>query len=91
MNATHKPQSEFAKELKDAKSKVEIGAKYCHYKNKDNYLVLAIGFLEANDEPCVIYQAQYGENIIFVRALSVWLEDVEFNNEIVPRFVKIED
>lgn len=90
MGRTHREQIELAKEIEDAKAKVTVGAQYWHYKGKDKvYEITGLGFLEANDELCVIYQAQYEEHLTFVRPLTVWLEQVEWEGKTVPRFTKI--
>lgn len=89
MGKTHKEQLELAIEIENAKSKVTIGAMYWHYKGRDKiYKVVGLGFLEANDELCVIYQAQYDQLLTFLRPLSIWLEQVEWEGEVVPRFNK---
>lgn len=51
---------------------------------------MGLGFLEATDELCVIYQAQYGEKLTFLRPLTIWLEKVEWEGKTVPRFTKIQ-
>jgi hypothetical protein len=90
MGRTHKEQLELRKEVEDAKYKVTVGARYWHYKGKDKvYEIIGLGFLEATDELCVIYQAQYGEKLTFLRPLTIWLEQVEWEGETVPRFTKI--
>ena len=90
MGRTHREQIELANEIEDAKSKVVVGSQYWHYKGKDKlYEVIGLGFLEANDELCVIYQAQYGERLTFLRPLTIWLEQVEWGSKTVPRFTKI--
>ena len=90
MGKTRKEQIELAKEVEDAKSKVTVGAEYWHYKGRNKvYKVTGLGFIEANNELCVIYQAQYGEKLTFLRPLSSWLENVEWEGETVPRFNKI--
>jgi hypothetical protein len=90
MGRTHKEQLVLAKETEDAKSKITVNAKYQHYKSADKiYEVIGLGFLEANDELCVIYQAQYGERLTFLRPLTIWLEQVEWEGKTVPRFTKI--
>lgn len=90
MGKTHKEQLELAKEIKNAKSQVTVGVEYWHYKGKDKvYTVIGLGFMEANDELCVIYQAQYGEKLTFLRPLSIWLENVEWQGKTVPRFNKM--
>jgi len=87
MGKTHEEQLALAKRIEDAKTKVTVGAKYWHYKSMDKvYEVTGLGFLEATDELCVIYQAQYGERLTFLRPLTIWLENVEWKGETVPRF-----
>lgn len=75
--------------LVDAAEEVAIGCTYRHYKNK-LYTVLDLAILESNTEVCVIYQAQYGERLKFIRVLSSWLEEVEYEGRVVKRFTKIE-
>jgi hypothetical protein len=90
MGKTHKQQLTLAKEIENAKTKVTVGATYWHYKARDKvYKVIGFGFLEATDELCVIYQAQYDERLTFLRPLTVWLENVEQEGSTVPRFNKI--
>lgn len=90
MGKTHKEQLELAKEIEEAKSKITVGAEYWHYKGRNKvYKVIGLGFLEANDDLCVIYQAQYGEKLTFLRPLRIWLENVEWEGKTVPRFNKI--
>jgi hypothetical protein len=90
MGSTHKDQLVLAGELERAKSQVTIGGLYRHHKSTiKTYEVIGLGFLEANDELCVIYQAQYGEQLTFVRPLTVWLETVEWEGTSVLRFTKI--
>lgn len=89
MGRTHKEQLELKKELEDAKTKITVGTLYRHHKNRDKvYKVIGLGFLEADDELCVIYQAEYGERLTFLRPLSIWLESVEWEGKIVPRFTE---
>lgn len=90
MGRTHKEQLVLAEEIAAAKTKVTVGEKYRHHKSADKiYEVIGLGFLEANDVLCVIYQAQYGERLTFIRPLTVWLEEVEWEGKIVPRFSKL--
>ncbi len=88
---THKEYSVLNKELASAKAKVTVGANYRHHKDPSKlYKVIDYGFLESNDELHVIYQAQYGEGIIFLRPLTSWLEQVEWEGQTTPRFVEVE-
>ena len=90
MGRTHKEQIELKKEIELAQTKIAVGELYWHYKSKDMvYKIIGLGFLEANDELSVIYQAQYGEQLTFLRPLTVWLENVEWEGKIVPRFNKV--
>ena len=87
MGKTHEEQLELAKEIEEAKMLVTVGALYTHYKGAEKiYKVIGLGFLEATDELCVIYQAQYGEQLTFLRPLTIWLEQVEWEGNVVPRF-----
>ncbi len=90
MGKTHVEQVVLAKEVEEAKNKVTIGAEYWHFKGREKvYKVLGLVFIESKDELCVIYQAQYGEQLTFLRPLTVWLEQVEWEGKSVPRFAKI--
>lgn len=86
----HKEHSVLSKELKDAKTKITIGADYRHHKDPNKlYKVIDLGFLESSDELHVIYQAQYGEGLIFLRPLTSWLEMVEWEGKTLPRFSQV--
>lgn len=90
MENTHKGQLELIQEIEQAQLKVTVGGEYWHYKSRDKvYKVIGLGFLEATDELCVMYQAQYGEKLTFIRPLVVWLEQVAWEGKTVPRFNKI--
>jgi len=91
MGATPKEQIELRRQVAAAEAQVAVDALYAHYKSADKiYKVLGLGFIEANLELCVIYQAQYGERLTFLRPLDVWLETVEWDGQTVPRFQKID-
>ena len=90
MGRTHEEQLVLIKDLDAASDKVTVGATYYHYKNNNKvYQVVGLGFLEASDELCVIYTAQYGKGLTFIRLLSVWLETLDWNGKIVQRFTKL--
>lgn len=77
--------------VNDAKKLVKIGGKYCHYKSNDKlYLVLHVGIREADEKPVVVYQALYGDQLVWVRDLDVWNEKVMINEKEVSRFVLME-
>ena len=78
-------QAQLQKRLSDAVAKVQVGGIYRHYKNK-LYQVVGVALMEATNETCVIYQAQYGTHATFIRTLSNWLETVEVNGTKTRRF-----
>lgn len=79
-------QETLAVRLEEAKQKVAVGSQYRHYKDR-LYTVLTIGLNEETLEPCVVYQAEYGEKLIWIRPISDWLKKVEWNEALVDRFV----
>ena len=90
MSKGHKTPEEVLKEIDEAKSKISPGSTYVHYKGADKiYMVKEFGILEATGELCVIYQAEYGSKLTFIRPVSVWLEEVKWNGKVVPRFKEI--
>lgn len=86
-----KPQTQIAQDISAAQQQISIGGIYAHYKNPNqHYKVLSLATLtENNDELGVVYQALYGEQLIFVRTLSVWLSPGSLNGQAVPRFQKV--
>lgn len=85
----HLSQQELASLLADASSKVEIGAAYRHYKNQLSYTVLELTIQESDEDVVVVYKADYGDGVKFTRPLKSWLQNVSWQNKIVPRFTKI--
>ena len=85
----HKNQEQLSLEIK--KLKVEVGDRYFHYKKPDQfYSIVAVGFMEATEEPCVIYQGEYGKKVAWVRAAKDFLSKVQLpNGTEVDRFTKI--
>ena len=57
--------------LKDAKTRVPLGL-YTHYKNGKQYLVTGYGVARYQGEVCVIYEAQYGKRLTYIRTLAEW-------------------
>jgi len=90
MSKTHQEQHDLAQQIEAARQKVTVGAKYRHYKGADKtYAVMGLGFIEEDEELCVIYRAEYGEKLTFIRPLTVWIEQVEWGGKTVPRFAKL--
>lgn len=63
---------------------LKIGT-YRHYKGNE-YEVLGIARHSETMEELVVYRALYGEGGLWVRPLSMFVEDVEVGGSRVPRF-----
>ncbi len=64
--------------------------KYLHFKGKE-YEVLHLARHSETEEWMVVYRALYGEFGIWVRPASMWLETVERDGKVIPRFQKVEE
>lgn len=60
------------------------GEIFQHYKG-GKYEIIATGFLEDTESPCVVYRS-LEKNIVWVRTAKNFLEDVEYNGVAQPRF-----
>lgn len=81
-------QSQLSARLAAAAQQVAVGARYMHYKQL-SYKVLALALREEDNEPCVVYQAEYGDRITFIRPVANWVEEVEVDGKKVMRFERI--
>ncbi|NGX60812.1 MAG: hypothetical protein K940chlam9_00283 [Chlamydiae bacterium] len=81
-------ESEELKPLSSAAKSLKKGAIYEHYKEK-RYQVLAVGRNSETLEEVVIYQALYGDQDVWSRPLGMFMETVEIEGHVVPRFKKI--
>ena len=63
------------------------GRKYQHYKG-GIYEIVATGFLEDSEVPCVVYRS-LEKDIVWIRTAKNFLEDVEYNGIKQPRFKRI--
>ena len=85
----HKPIFELKIFLLEAAQKVSIGEKYYHYKDEvKSYTVTGLSILEETDEVLVKYQMDSHPEVEFVRPLRIWLEQVEWDGKLIPRFTK---
>ncbi len=66
---------------------VEVGKTYKQFKG-DLYLVLGIGKHSETEEDMVIYKALYGDNLVWIRPLENFTEEVNRNGQ-KYRFEKI--
>jgi hypothetical protein len=87
----HLSEQELSAQLEKAHQRVKVGALYAHYRDlKNPYRVVGLGIIEATEEVGVIYQKDVGSKITWVRPLNSWIEKVSFENQMVPRFQKVE-
>ncbi|GAC1391335.1 MAG: hypothetical protein NVSMB46_03470 [Candidatus Saccharimonadales bacterium] len=63
------------------------GEHYQHYKG-GTYLIVATGFLEDSQAPCVVYRS-VEKNIVWVRTAKNFLEFVEYNSSKTQRFTRL--
>jgi hypothetical protein len=85
---SHKAQEYFVKMLEDARKKVAVGEKYIHSKSGGEYTVLDLAIIETTEEIGVVYQAEYGEKLKWLRTLGNFTEVVEIDGRKVSRFVR---
>lgn len=83
----HKTEDQLAEKLAQAAAQVEIGARYEHYKGL-GYAVIGLALTEETLDVCVIYRAEYGNQLTYTRPLTSWLQTVEIDGETHPRFKK---
>lgn len=82
-------QANLSRKLAEASEQVVSGGRYMHYKQLE-YTVLRVALREEDNEPCVVYQAAYGDHLVWIRPLSSWLESVTFpDGTQVPRFRRV--
>lgn len=62
----------------------QAGARYEHYKG-GQYEIVATGFLEDTEAPCVIYRS-LAKQSIWVRTAKNFSEDIEHDGKTRPRF-----
>ncbi len=85
----HLSEEELLFRLREAESKVEVGAFYSHYRDpKSRYKVLGLGIIESKQETAVIYQKESGT--VWIRPFSSWCEKIEIEGKEVLRFQKIQ-
>lgn len=90
INFMHKDAPLLLSELDKLKQRVSVGDKFYHYKHPEQlYTVRAVGFIEATEEPCVVYQANYGDEFTWVRTQDEFFAKVEVDGTQVDRFTKV--
>ena len=64
--------------------------RYRHYKGHD-YQVIGVARHSETEEKVVVYRCLYGDQSLWVRPLSMFLETVEVAGERVSRFAFVAD
>jgi hypothetical protein len=86
----HVSQADLTLRLAEAAERVPTGGKYRHYKQPHQYyIVTGHVIMESDDTAGIVYRAEYGERITFVRPLASWLEKVEYDGKAVSRFQRV--
>lgn len=67
-----------------------VPGRYRHYKGRE-YLVLGTASHSETGELLVIYRPDYGDRALWARPRAMFLEAVEINGRLVPRFQPIDD
>ena len=59
--------------------------RYRHYKGNE-YTVIGVARHSETEEQLVVYRQEYGEHGLWVRPKDMFLETVEVDDRMVPRF-----
>ncbi len=59
--------------------------RYRHYKGKD-YLVIGVARHSETEVELVVYRTDYGDRGLWVRPKQMFMETVETDGQVVPRF-----
>ena len=85
---TKLPYEELERQIKDAKESIIPGSKWRHYKGGE-YTIKDIVVMEENQSLAVVYTSIAHPTVSFVRPLTVWDEQVEWEGQIVSRFASV--
>lgn len=88
-NQPNSPSNEELKPLSSIAKSFVGGEIYEHYKGK-RYRVLSVGRNSETLEESIVYQALYGNHDIWIRPLTMFLEDVSINGQLQPRFKRVQ-
>jgi hypothetical protein len=59
--------------------------RYRHYKGKQ-YIVIGVARHSETEEELVVYRKDYDDHGLWVRPLGMFMESVEVDGKLVPRF-----
>ena len=62
---------------------------YVHYKNDKHYTVIDVVRHSETEEWMVLYRAEYGDYDLWVRPLTLFMEIVEKDGQLVRRFAPL--
>ncbi len=87
-NLPHTSHDELNKMLLSVIMQLPLGTIYKHYKYIDrDYQILGYAIQESSQKVCIRYRNIKEDNAPeFVRDYDSWIEEVEWNGAIVPRF-----
>ncbi len=86
----HKESKELLSDLDKLRQLAKVGDRFFHYKHPDQfYHILAIGFIEDTETPCVVYEAEYGDKFTWVRTQDEFFAKVDSDGTQVDRFTKV--
>lgn len=68
-----------------SKKRKPVPGIYIHYKG-NKYRVQGVARHTETKEEVVVYQALYGDFDLWIRPLEMFMETVEFEGRVVPRF-----
>jgi len=87
----HLSSEELKQKLNSAQSLIDKASKYFHYKHPEQfYSIEGFCIIEETEEVGVLYKPMYGDfgDIIWLRPISVFLEEIEVDGRKVKRFSK---
>jgi len=59
--------------------------RHLHYRGKE-YRVIGVALHTESKEEFVVYEQLYGDHKLWVRPIDMFLENVDFNGTVMPRF-----
>lgn len=91
--SNHASFDELQEKLAQARTSVEEGTLYRHYRSAESrYRVLRLALQEDTEEPCVVYESLQSPGLVWVRNLSDWEAEVALlNGGSMKRFEQISE
>jgi hypothetical protein len=86
----HTSQALLSSKIAAAKEIIKVGSHYYHYRNQDDdhkYRVEMLALDEESEKVVVVYKALYGDELLWVRSLENFSEEVEYAGQKTERFI----